>query len=492
MSRAPRSWAEEAPDHADVVVIGAGVCGCSVARELARYDLDVVVVEKEVEVNRGTSHANSAMIHSGVDPIPGSLKARFNVRGNELYPRLCEELSVSFQRVGAYVVACSDEERPALQELQARGEANGVRGLRLIEGDELREREPKVLGVAALATPSAGIVNAHQLTPAIAENAAANGVRFVLDALVTDIETNDRGVEAVVCGRGRIEARYVVNAAGLFADEVAALVGPPGFSIRPRKGEYYVLDKEVHLVDSIIFPTPSAEGKGICVAPTTDGNTLLGPTAQDVDDKTDLSTTAEGLALVLECAQELCAGIEVADAITSYSGLRAVPSRGDFVIGRTAVGGFLNVAGMESPGLTAAPAIAEEIAGVIAGDAGAQRRNDFDPVREPTPDFSSLPADKQAELVASDPDWGIVVCRCEQVTRREVLDAIRSPVGARTLDGVKFRTRAGAGRCQGGFCLPRLVAILSEELSIPPEKITRRGPGSELFVGPSRRADGDE
>ncbi len=469
------------PDHADVVIIGGGVSGCSVARELSRYALRIVLVEKEWEVNWGSSHANSAMIHSGLDPKPGTLKARFNLRGNQLYPELCRQLDVPFRQCGAHVVAVTESEIPQLHELLERGRANGVPGLELISGQTLREREPLIVGVAALWAPTTGIVSTHQLVPALAENAAANGVTFCLEARVEDIEVEDDAVKAVQTSRGRIEARWVVNAAGLWADEVAQMAGVGDFSIRPRKGEYYVFDKEVRYVEAIAFPTPTSTTKGITVAPTVDGNTLIGPSSEDVESKEDLSTTAAGLARVVKHAQRLCPSVDTAEAITSYAGLRAVPSTGDFIVGPTRVKGFLNVAGIESPGLTAAPAIAEYIAGLIVSAERSARRPDFVGERRALPRFADLSPEEQAKLVAEDAAWGHIVCRCEQVTRKEVLAAVRSPVGARTLDGIKFRTRAGAGRCQGGFCLPRLLELLSEELGIPPEAVTRRGPGSEVL-----------
>jgi glycerol-3-phosphate dehydrogenase len=469
------------PQRADVVVIGGGVCGCAVARELSRYELDVVLVDKECEVNRGSSHSNSAMIHSGLDPKPGSRKARFNLRGNELYPDLCRQLQVPFRRCGAYIVALAEEERPHLEELLERGRANGVPELEIISGEAMREREPLVLGTAALWAPTTGIVSTHQLVPALAENAAANGVTFCLEAPVTGVEVDGGRVRAVQTGRGGVVARWVVNAAGLWADEVAALAGVGDFTIRPRKGEYYVFDREVHYVSSIIFPTPTPQSKGVTIAPTTDGNTLIGPSSHEVTSKEDLSTTEEGLAHVVAQAQRLCPDVDITQAITSYAGLRAVPDTGDFIIGPTRVAGFLNVAGIESPGLTAAPAIAEYVAGLIVEADQPARKAEFVTERRGLPRFAELTPDEQARLAAEDPDWGHIICRCEHVTRKEVLAAVRSPVGARTLDGIKFRARAGAGRCQGGFCLPRLINLLAEELGVPPEAVTRRGPGSEAL-----------
>jgi glycerol-3-phosphate dehydrogenase len=474
------------PQSADVVIVGGGVVGCCIARELAQHDLRVVLLEKRGDVGAGTSGANSAVIHSGIDPQPGTLKAATNRAGVEAYPALCEQLGVALAATGGYIVARDESERPVLDERLERGRRNGVPGVRLINGEELGEREPAVQGVAAVHIPTSGVVDVHQLVFGLAENAAQNGAVVCRECPVQAIGVANGQVASVVTPAGEIATRVAVNAAGVDADEVAAMAGAGHFGITPRKGEYYVLDKAVRPVSSVIHPVPTERTKGICVIPTIDGNTLIGPTAHDVADKADISTTEAGLAEAYAGAAGLCPSIELADVIASYAGLRAVAGD-DFIIGPTGVGGLINAAGIASPGLTAAPAIAQRVASHVADYLGPLRkRPEFDPVRRVTPRFGALSREEQGKLIAEDADHGEIVCRCETVTRAEIREAIRGPVGARTLDGVKYRTRAGMGRCQGGFCLPRIVRIFGEELGVSPAELTKFGAGSELFVPPER------
>jgi glycerol-3-phosphate dehydrogenase len=467
---------------ADVVIVGAGVVGCFIARELARYDLSVVLLEKQSDVGAATSGANSAVIHCGIDPRPGTLKAETNRAGADAYPAVCEQLAVPMATIGGHIVAKDNSERQALDRLLQRGRQNRVPDVRLMSGDELREREPAVRGVAAIHIPSTGVIDVHQLLFALAENAANNGVAVCRECPAEAIVVAGGRVRSVVTPGQEIAARIVINAAGVDSDEVAAMAGARDFTITPRKGEYYVLDKAVQPVSSVIHPVPTERTKGICVIPTIEGNTLIGPTAHDIHDKRDVGTTEAGLDEAYAGASALCPSLALSDVIASYAGLRAVAGD-DFIIGSTDVGGFINVAGICSPGLTSAPAIAQRVAALVSQQIGPlRRRSDFDPVRRATRRFSALSRGEQAALIAQDPDHGEIVCRCETVTRAEIRAAIRGPVGARTLDGVKYRTRAGMGRCQGGFCLPRIVEIFREELGMASAELTKFGPGSQLFV----------
>lgn len=509
----------------DVVVIGAGVVGAGIAREISRWDLGCVLVEKQSDVAEGTSKANNGIVHAGYAAACGTTKARLNVKGSMMYEAWTAELDVPYKRIGSIVVALNDDELPALREELDNGRKNGVPGLEIIAAERLREMEPNINpeAVAGLYAPSGAITCPYEFTIALAENAAANGVKVMLEAEVIDIKRVDaqrldateavepqsdaglRGVQKanltaggrskgpawdVVTTRGTIRTKIVVNAAGLFSDRIAAMIGDTSFSIRPRKGEYYLLDKSVQgLVNHVLFPVGSAVSKGITVMPTVDGNTLLGPTADYVDDKNDLGTTAQGLASVLAGARRLVPKVPIGKTIAQYAGLRATIATEDFLIGESAAGpGFVNVAGIQSPGLASAPAIAVEVASMVISlleERGikARPREGFSPYRRRVPRFRELSMEERDRLIAADPDWGTVVCRCETVTRKEVIDAIHRPLGARTVDAVKRRTRAGMGRCQGGFCTPRIAAILAEELGIPETEVTKFGGGSRLLVG---------
>ncbi|MGB4338691.1 MAG: NAD(P)/FAD-dependent oxidoreductase [Bacillota bacterium] len=481
--------------NADVVVIGAGVVGNAIARELARYDVSVVLLEREADVAWGTTKANTALVHAGYDAEPGTNKARFNVTGNAMYPRICAELGVQFQNTGSLVVATSPDQVDHLRELLERGRANGVPGLEIIGRERIVELEPNISpeAIAALWAPTAGITGPWELAIAYAENAVENGVKLMLSSPVTAIDVEGGRAVRVHTPGASIAARFVVNAAGLFADEVARMVGQTDFEIVPRKGEYYLLDKRAgHLARRPLFPVPTAHSKGIVVTPTVDGNLLVGPNSYIVDSKADLDTTGCGLDEVLAGAGRLVPGIPVRDNITNFAGLRATASPGnDFVIGPApGVPNFINAAGIQSPGLTAAPAIALEIVRLL-GEAGLALapKADFNPIRPRPARFAEMTDDERAEAAACDPRWGHIVCRCESVTEGEIVEALHRSVPCTTVDGVKFRTRAGSGRCQGGFCGPRVVAIISRELGIPADEVTKKGGASRILVGPSKQGN---
>ncbi|MCR4426707.1 MAG: NAD(P)/FAD-dependent oxidoreductase [Firmicutes bacterium] len=474
---------------ADVVVVGAGVVGCAIARELARYDVRVILVEKQADVATGTTKANTAIVHAGYDADPGTWKAKLNVRGTELYPALAAELGVSFKNTGSFVVALAPEQVDHLLELKARGERNGVPGLEIISGDRLREREPAVSrdAVAALWAPTAGITSPWELAIACAENAVENGVELLLDSPVLGMQVAGGRIVTVSVPGATIRTRFVVNAAGVDADAVARMAGQDDFSLAPRKGEYYVYDRRIgDFVRTPLFPVPTAVSKGILVAPTVDGNLLAGPNSQEVEDCHDLGTTLSGLQEVLAGATRLVPTLPIRDSIATFAGLRAIARPGnDFVIGPSpAAPNLINAAGMQSPGLTAAPAVALVVLDALS-DAGLDLipKPDFNPYRARPIRFSELSREEQARLVASDPRWGQIVCRCETVTEAEIVDALHRPVPCTTVDGVKRRTRAGTGRCQGGFCGPRVVALIARELGMGMDEVTKKGGMSRVLAG---------
>lgn len=474
--------------EADVVIIGAGVTGTAIARELARYDLEVFLVEREPDVACGSTKANTAIVHAGYDAHPGTWKAKLNVRGNAVFPQLCRELGVPFKQTGTLVVALKEDEVPHLYELLERGHVNGVPDLMIIGREELLRREPHVnpKAVAALWAPTGGIVNAWELTIAQAENAVENGVKLLLGQPVTAIELENGRVRGVRTPDFSITTRFVVNAAGRYADEIARLVGQEDFRIVPRKGEYYVFDKRFgYLANCPLFPVPTAISKGILVTPTVEGNLLIGPNAQDLEDKEDLRTTPEGLQEVLSEALDMMPALPLKDAITNFAGLRAVakPSN-DFILGPApGVPNFINASGIQSPGLTAAPAVAEEVRDHLqAAGLPLEGKKKFNPYRKRPVTFRELSREEQAALIEKDPRYGQIVCRCETVTEAEIVAALHRPVPCTTMDGVKRRTRAGMGRCQAGFCTPRVAAILARELGLSLDEVTKKGGASKLLL----------
>ncbi len=470
----------------DVVIVGGGIVGAAIARELAKYDLDVLLLEKHPDLAMGTTKANSAILHAGFDAPPGSLKAVLNVRGNALYRQLQAELGLELKLVGSLVVATSEAEMAAIGELLARGGRSGVPDLQLLSREQVLGMEPnltdKTLG--ALYAPTGGIMSPFGAALAFAENAARNGVKIRRECPVTAIEVKDGKVAGVHTPQGPIAAKYVVNAAGVEADKVSRLAGDDSFRIKPRKGEYLLFDKKAsNLVKTVIFPTPAKVSKGILVSPTVHGNMFVGPNALDTDNE-DTATTSAGLAEIITGAARLVPGIPVTASITQFAGLRAVADSGDFIIGPSAVvGGLVHAAGIQSPGLTAAPAIAERVAAVLRDlGLGMTPKRRFDPVNPPRLVFSELSAADRQARIAANPQYGRVICRCETITEGEIVAAIGGICGARTVDGVKRRTRAGMGRCQGGFCGPRVTAILARELAIPITAVRKDTAESYLFL----------
>ena len=471
----------------DVAVIGAGVIGAFVARELSRYKLDICILEAKSDVAMGATSANSAIVHAGFDAKEGTLKARFNVRGSQMMERVASELGVKYNRCGSLVVGFDDEDRQTLLSLLDRGRKNGVEGLELLEREQILKIEKNIgKGVRfALHAPTGAIVCPYELCIAAIGNAMDNGASLLLDFPVTKIERTDGGFK-VFSGERSVEARYLVNCAGVYSDEIAALAGDSSFNVRARRGEYMLLDKECGgTVSHTIFRCPSKMGKGVLVTPTVDGNLLLGPTADDIDDKTDKRTTADGLAFIREKAAEQVDGINFSKVITSFTGLRSVGSSGDFII--NVKDGFCNAAGIESPGLSSAPAIGEYVVELLSGE-GLELlpKESFNPYRRPAHYFSTLSIDEKNEIIKKHPEYAHVICRCETVSEGEILEAIRTNPKPRDLDGVKRRTRASMGRCQGGFCMPYIVDLLARELGIDYTEVTKCGEGSYINAGKSK------
>ena len=470
-------------------VIGTGVVGTLIARELCRYDIEVHLFEREADVSCGVSKANSGVVHGCFHEQPGTTRAQLCVAGNSLYEPLSRELDFPFQRIGAHVIAFSRADEETLEQLRAQGEEIGVPDLEIIDRDELLAREPRVSpgARAALWAPTVGIVDPWDIAIAAVENARDNGLHLHLQTEVTRIKVHTGRVHGVVTTGGEFQLDAVVNAAGLFADRVTQMAGLEPLAIHPRRGEYILLDKEERQsARSVLFPTPTPTSKGILVLPTIDGNTLLGPTALDLPnlDERATTTSVDGLKQVIAGARKLVPSLDLGLTIKTFAGVRPEPEGGEFVIGATDVRGFYQAAGMCSPGLTAAPAVANHLVREIASDLGLTPNSTFNPLRRAIPRFSELTADDRDALIRKDRRYGRIVCRCNEVTEGEIVEAIRR--GARTIDGIKFRTHAGFGRCQGGFCTARIIAILSRELKIPPEAVTVRRSDDRIVVGKVR------
>lgn len=470
----------------DVMIIGAGVTGSAVARELSRYQLKVAVLERQEDVCSGTSKANSGIAHAGFDAETGSLMAKLNVEGNQMMAQLSKELDFPFWQNGSLVLCFSEEDRPKLTKLYVRGVENGVKGLRILEKEEVRAMEPNISDdvVAALYAPTGGVVCPFGLTIALAENACTNGVEFYFDKLVTDIQKNDEGWK-VFAGEEVYETRYVVNAAGVYADVFHNMVSARKIHITPRRGEYFLLDKGTGgFVSHTIFQLPGKYGKGVLVTPTVHGNTLVGPTANDIEDKEGINTSREGLDEIRTKAVLGVKNLPLNQVITSFSGLRAHEDGGEFIIGEPEdAKGFIDCAGIESPGLTSAPAIGKMVAGIIARQCKPKENPNFNGTRKGILNPAALSKEERAALIKEKPAYGTIICRCEMITEGEIIDAVTRPLGAKSLDGVKRRTRAGMGRCQSGFCSPKTMEIIARERELSMEQITKSGGGSGIICG---------
>lgn len=471
----------------DVVIIGAGVTGAAVARALSGYELKVAVLEREEDVCCGTSKVNSGIVHAGFDAVPGTAKARYNIRGSRMMEQLCRELDIPYRRCGALVVCTERERLDGLDELRERGIQNGVEGLAVItDPASLRTLEPNLAAeaVGALYAPSSAVVCPFELTLGMAEQAKMNGVDFFFETGVEKIGRVEEGYR-LETSQGIFESTFVINAAGVDADRFHNMVSSHKIHITARRGEYCLLDRQAgDHVGRTIFALPGRMGKGVLVTPTVHGNLIVGPTAEDIPDKRGTRTTREGLEAVRTMSARTVDGIPMRQVITSFAGLRAHEEGDDFLVGEAAdAPGFIDCAGIESPGLTSAPAIGEAVAGMVAERMPEVRRKaEFIRTRRGIPRIAAMPEEEYRELLNIRPDYGKIVCRCETVSEGEILDAIHRPLGARSLDGVKRRTRAGMGRCQGGFCSPRVMELISRELGIPVEEITKCGGESRLIL----------
>ncbi len=469
----------------DVAIIGAGVIGCMSARALSKYDMKVCLLEAGSDVCGGASKANSGIVHSGYDPVPGSRKAHYNVLGANMMEQICEELSVKYRKNGSLVLAFTEEECESIQELFLRGIQNGVFDLQMIKKEELIKLEPNVSESIkkALYSPTAGIVCPYTLTIAAAENAVDNGVELFLNAAVTEAkQENQRWV--ITAGGNEIDTKMVVNAAGVHAGTVANLFGDDTITIMPRKGEYILCDKPEHtIVNSVVFQAPTVHGKGVLITQTVDNNLLIGPTSHRTEDTSDTATTKDGITELIQTAQKSVSDLPLKDVLTTFTGIRASSDTGDFIVSFSEYAqNLFHIAGIDSPGLTASPAIAEEVARSIAEKLDKQKKPDFNPYRTTALSIGEMNPDQRANAMEQNPCYGHIVCRCEKISEAEILDAIRSLVPATTLDGVKRRVRAGMGRCQGGFCGPTVAKILSRELNIPLSQIVKDKMRSEILT----------
>lgn len=480
----------------DIAIIGAGITGSAIARELSRYNLDVVVLEKGVEVCQGTTKANSAIVHGGYDTKVGSLKAKLNVRGNELYPKLCKELDVEFKQNGSLVLAFSEDDKKHIQELYNRGIQNNAKGLRILNRDEVLEVEPNVNKdvVSALLCESAGIVCPFNLNIALMENAMTNGVTLNLQSNVIGIEKNEDYFNIKIEDKKDIKARYIINAAGVYSDKINSMIGGNEYYIIPRKGEYKVLDKsEGKIVNHVLFQCPTEKGKGVLVTQTVHGNLLVGPNAIQVDDKEDITTTRSGINEIVKDSKKTISNIDFRKTITSFSGVRATSNTGDFMIfASEKCKNFINVGGIESPGLASAPAVAEYVLDILKNEGlNLQEKENFNPIRRKNKPFANMTRQEREEIIKDNESYKKIICRCENVTEGEIIDAIKRPCGARTVDGIKRRVRPGMGRCQGGFCGPRVIEILARELNLTVEEILKDYDNSYMVLGKVKEMRGE-
>jgi len=476
-----------------VVVIGAGVVGSLAARELSKYDLDLTIIEKNLDIGWGVTKANSAILHAGYDDPIGSARAMFCASGNELYTQLSKELDFEIKRIGSYVIALNDEESKTVEELYRQGIMNKVPGLEIHDRKTLLEKEPNLNRdvICGLWAPTAGITEPWMVAIAAVENALANGAKLALNEEVIDFEKNNSKITKVITNKGSYEADLVVNAAGLFADKIAMLAGAEYVPLHPRRGEYILLDKKVgSTVSSVIFPTPTKTSKGILVLPTIDGGLLLGPTAVDLpaEMKENLQTTQEGLEQIKSFTRNLVPSLDFSQTVKTFCGLRPESPQKDFFIGASKeVKNFVNLMAMRSPGLTAAPAIARYLVEhIVQEELGLHltTKRDFNPIRKGIKKMVELSLQEWQEVVKRDPAAGRLICYCNEVTEAEIIEAIRR--GARTLDGIKFRTRAMFGRCQGGFCSIKIMKILEREVGKDMSEVVLKSPESWIVDGKVR------
>jgi len=480
-------------NHFDVVIIGGGVIGCVIARELSKYKVSVVVIEKEDDVGWGVSCRNSGVVHAGFNNKPGTLMAKFCVEGNKSFSELCRQLDVPYKKIGKLVIAKKNEEITGLKKLKVQGDKNRANNLKIISSDEIKRLEPNVSGIAALYSPETAITSPYLLTIALAENALDNGVSFFLNTQVKSIIRLNNYYFKIITDKREFTSSYVINSAGLHADYIARMVGIRKYHLYPCRGEYHILDKNVFwLINHLVYPVPQAGagGLGIHLTPTIDGNILIGPSNEYIRSKDNFSVTSSVMKMLSSEARNFLPLISSGYIIRSYSGLRAkqAPSSEggfwDFVIEESdTIDNFINLIGIESPGLTAAQPIAKRVVEIIDKKERLDSNPSFNPFRKGIIRFEEQDEETKKTLTKQDPDYGEIVCRCEKVTKKEILDAINNPLGARSLISIKYRTRAMMGRCQGGYCLPRIIEILRENFNLAPGEITLKGKNSYLLTG---------
>ena len=474
----------------DIIIIGGGISGTAIASALSAYELDICLLEKTNDLSNGATKANSGIVHGGYDAEPGTLMAQFNVRGNEMYPQICKDLDVPFSPCGSYVIAFNDDEIETLKKLKNRGEENAVPGLEILDAEEIKKSEvhlnPNVK--AALYSPTAGVVSPYELCIAFMEHAMDHGADLKYEHEVLGIhKKND--VFIVETTEDKFQASIVINAAGVYADKIHNMLLEPAFEIHPRRGEYFLMDKYIgDNVKHVIFQCPNKMGKGVLVAPTAHHNLIVGPNAEDIDEAEDVKTTSKGLNEVWSKALKTLPELDKSMTITTFSGIRAQADTGDFIIKDYAdCPGFIDVAGIKSPGLSAAPAIAEYVLELVAKHIEVKERSTYKHSRKKIIRFSELSHEDKAKIVQEDPNYGRIICRCEGVTEAEIIDMIHRNAGARTLDAIKRRTRSGGGRCQGGICSPRIIEILSRELKVPKEEICKDSSQSRIIIDQTKK-----
>ena len=469
----------------DVILIGSGITGCAVARELSRYNTSVIVLDRGSDIAEGATKANSGIVHAGYDAVPGTRKAFFNVRGAAMYPALAEELGVPFRRCGALVLAFDDDDLITISQLKDRGEANGVSGLEILDHKALLSLEPHLNpeAVAALSVPTSAIVSPYEMAFALADDAALNGVQFLFDEEVISVQRDPDGCFTVRTDKAARRCRALVNCSGSSGAVIHNQLSDVKLTMVHRRGQYYLLDRADPLpFGHTVFQCPSAMGKGVLVSPTVHGNLLLGPTAEDIDDPLDTATTAEGLSDILKKALRTWPGLSTKTNITNFSGVRAHLTSDDFIVGPCeGCPGFYEAIGIESPGLSSAPAVGMDLAAMVADYLSLSVKDHIERSPAPPVPFHDMSTEQREQAIKENPAYGNIICRCEVVTEAEIRRAVNRPVGARSVDGVKRRTRAGMGRCQGGFCLPRVASIISEETGIPLKEITKNG-GQSLLL----------
>jgi len=479
----------------DVVIVGAGAVGCAIARELSKYELSVAVLEKESDVAGGASGRNSGVVHAGFNNKPGSLMAKLCHEGNSGFEKVCQDLDVPYKKTGKLVVAFNEADIKGIESLMAAGEKNKVPGLKIIGKDEIQKLEPHVGGIMAMLSCDTAVTSPFIYTVALAENAAVNGVRFFLDSEVRGISRKD-GEFRIKAGDSYFYSKYLINSAGLYSDRISSMAGDKGYKIYPCRGQYYILDKRAsEFLKMPVYPVPrpGEGGLGVHLTPTVEGNILIGPSAEYLQSKCDYGTTTDVMKRLFSEAKELLPPISPKHIIRSYAGIRAKlvgPEKGgygDFIIKESEkVPDLINLIGLESPALTASIPIAVMVAGILNEKNTLKEKKHFIKERKGIIPFRDLKTEEKSKLIKADPDYGEIICRCEKITKKEILQAIENPLGVKTISGIKYRARAMMGRCQGGYCLTRIVEILTKEYGLSEDEITERGKNSKLFIGKTK------